>query len=110
MDGVIAPSVESLHPRLDAVEKDLRENRQSIDRLDTRVDRLTERMEAGFTRLNARVDHLGERMEKAFSRMDSRLDTLTAAILSIRQPTNPDAIITRLEKLEREIEVLRKQG
>ncbi|MBN2680494.1 MAG: hypothetical protein JXR24_09695 [Acidithiobacillaceae bacterium] len=132
LEGVIAPGVESLRLRLDALDKDLLETRQDIGRLDARVDRLTERTEEGFSRLdaridimgaslNARVDHLGERMEEGFSRMDakmdaltermdSRLDTLTAAILSIRQPTYPDAVLTRLEKLEREIADLRKQG
>lgn len=110
LESVIAPGVESLRLRLDVVEKDLQENRQSIDRLDARVDRLTERMETGFSRLDARVDHLGERMEEGFSRMDARLDALTSAILSIRQPTYPDAVLTRLDKLEREIAALRKQG
>ena len=121
LESVIAPGVESLRLRLDALEKDLQENGQSIDRLDARVDRLTGRMEEGFSRLdtridtlgtsiNARVDHLTERMEEGFSRMDTRLDALTSAILSIRQPTYPDAVLTRLEKLEREIESLRRQG
>ena len=87
LESVIAPGVESLRLRLDALEKDLQENGQSIDRLDARVDR---------------------RMEEGFSRMDTRLDALTSAILSIRQPTYPDAVLTRLEKLEREIESLRR--
>lgn len=121
LESVIAPVVESLRLRLDALEKDLRENGQGIDRLDARVDRLTGRMEEGFSRLdaridtlgtsiNARVDHLTERMEEGFSRMDARLDALTSAILNMRQPTYPDAVLTRLEKLEREIESLRKQA
>lgn len=130
LENVVAPSVESLRLRLDAVEKELHENGQSIDRLDARVDRLTGRMEEGFARLdaridtlgtsiNARVDHLTERMEDGFQRMDSkmdslaermdtRLDTLTSAILAMRQPTYPDAVLSRLEKLEREIEALRR--
>ena len=139
LESVIAPGVESLRLRLDALEKDLQENGQSIDRLDARVDRLTgrmeegfsrfdaridtlgtsinarvdhltERMEEGFSRMDTRVDHLTERMEEGFSRMDTRLDALTSAILSMRQPTYPDAVLTRLEKLEREIESLRKQA
>ncbi|WP_414041232.1 hypothetical protein ACJU26_03910 [Acidithiobacillus sp. M4-SHS-6] len=117
LESVIAPGVESLRLRLDAVEKDLQEHRQSIDRLDARVDRLTERMEEGFSRLDARmdrmdakIDNLAERMDALAERMDSRFDALTSAILSMRQPTYPDAVLTRLEKLEREIEALRKQG
>lgn len=121
LESVIAPGVESLRLRLDALEKEVRENGQGIDRLDARVDRLTGRMEEGFSRLdaridtlgtsiNARVDHLTERMEDGFSRMDARLDALTSAILNMRQSTYPDAVLTRLEKLEREIENLRKQA
>lgn len=124
LESVIAPGVESLRLRLETLDKDQQETRQDISRLDARVDRLTERTEEGFSRLdaridamgaslNARVDHLGERMEEGFSRMDakmdSRFDALTSAILSLRQPTYPDAVLTRLEKLEREIEALRKQ-
>ena len=37
LENVIAPGVESLRLRLDALEKDLRENGQGIDRLDGRV-------------------------------------------------------------------------
>ena len=132
LESVVAPGVESLRLRLDAVEKELHENRQSIDRLDARADRLTGRMEEGFARLdtridtlgtsiNARVDHLTERLEDGFKRMDSkmdsltermdtRLDALTSAILAMRQPTYPDAVLSRLEKLEREIEALRRTG
>ncbi|WP_226834570.1 hypothetical protein [Acidithiobacillus ferriphilus] len=94
LESVIAPGVESLRLRLDALERDLQENGQSIDRLDARVDRLTGRMEEGFSRMdaridtlsssiNARVDHLTERMEDGFSRMDTRLDALTSAILNM---------------------------
>ena len=32
----------------------------------------------------------------------------SGAILSTRQPTYPDAVITRLEKLEREVQALRR--
>ena len=95
LENVIALGVESLRLRLDALEKDLRENGQGIDRLDGRVDHLAERMDDGFARLdaridtlgtsiNARVDHLTERMEDGFSRMDARLDTITSAILNMR--------------------------
>ncbi|MBU2767361.1 hypothetical protein HAP94_14565 [Acidithiobacillus ferrivorans] len=128
LEGVIAPGVESLRLRLDVLEKDMRENGQGIDRLDARVDhlsvridRLAEHMNDGFSRvdtridtlgtsINARIDRLAERTEEGFSRMDIRLDALTSAILSMRQPTYPDAVLTRLEKLEREIETLHKQA
>ena len=121
LENVIDPGVEFLRLRLDALEKDLRENGQGIDRLDARVDRLTGRMQEGFSRLdaridtlgtsiNARVDHLTERMEEGFSRMDARLDTITSAILDMRQTIYPDAVLARLEKLKREIESLRKQA
>ncbi|MBU2764769.1 hypothetical protein HAP94_00815 [Acidithiobacillus ferrivorans] len=109
LESVIAPCVESLRLRLDALEKDIRENGQSINRLDGRVDHLSirvdhlaERMDDGFARLDARIDALG-------SGINARLDTLTSAILNMRQPTYPDAVLTRLETLEREIEKLRKQ-
>lgn len=95
LEGVIAPGVEALRLRLDAVEKDLQENRQSIDRLDARVDRFTERMEEGFSRLGARMDRMDAKIDNLADRMDSRFDTLTAAILSMRQPTYPDAVLTR---------------
>ncbi|MBU2762245.1 apolipoprotein A1/A4/E family protein [Acidithiobacillus caldus] len=108
LESVIAPGVESLRLRLDALEKDLRENGQGLDRLDGRVDHLAiridhlaERMEDGFARLDARIDTLG-------SGINARLDVLTSAILNMRQPTFPDAVLTRLERLEREIESLRK--
>ncbi|WP_226823494.1 hypothetical protein [Acidithiobacillus caldus] len=48
LESVIAPGVESLGLRLDALERDLQENGQGIDRLDARIDRLTGRMEEGF--------------------------------------------------------------
>ena len=109
LESVIASGVESLRLRLDALEKDMRENGQGIDRLDGRVDHLSirvdhlaERMDDGFARLDARIDALG-------SGINARLDTLTSAILNMRQPTYPDAVLTRLETLEREIEKLRKQ-
>lgn len=82
LEGVIAPGVESLRLRLDALEKDLRENGQSldgqdgrVDHLSIRVDHLAERMDDGFARLDARIDALG-------SDIKARLDTLTSAILS----------------------------
>ncbi|OCX69896.1 hypothetical protein [Acidithiobacillus thiooxidans] len=126
LESVIAPGVESLRLRLDAVEKDLQENGQRLDRLDGRMDQLSgrmdylaERVNEGFSRVdgridtlgsgvNARVDHLAERMEDGFSRMDTRLDALTSAILTMRQPTYPDMVLTRLEKLEQEVQNLRK--
>jgi predicted nuclease with TOPRIM domain len=58
LEGVIAPGVEFLRLRLDALEKDLRETGQSFDRLDKRVDHLAERMEDGFARMGTRMDHL----------------------------------------------------
>lgn len=103
IEGAIAPSIRDIQVRLDAVEKELRENRQSIDRLDTRVDHLAERMDAGFSRIDARIDTMG-------SGINGRLDTITSAILAMRQPTYPDAVLSRLEKLEREIEALRRAG
>ena len=110
LESVIAPGVESLRLRLDSLEKDLQENGQRIERMDgridhlaLRVDHLAERMEDGFARLDARIDTLG-------SGINARLDALTSAILNMRQPTYPDAVLTRLEKLEREIESLRRQG
>ena len=110
LESVIAPGVESLRLRLDALEKDVQENSQGIARLDGRVDHLSirvdhlaERMEDGFARLDARIDALG-------SGINARLDALTSAILNMRQPTYPDAVLTRLEKLEREIEHMRKQA
>ena len=110
LESVIAPGVESLRLRLDSLEKDLQENGQRIERMDgridhlaLRVDHLAERMEDGFARLDARIDTLG-------SGINARLDALTSAILNMRQPTYPDAVLTRLEKLEREIESLRKQA
>ena len=117
LESVIAPGIESLRLRLDALEKDLRENGQGLDRLDgrmdhlaLRVDHLAERMEDGFARVDARMDRLDGKMDNFAERMDTRLDALTSAILNMRQPTYPDAVLTRLEKLEREIENLRKQG
>ncbi|MEL5849147.1 MAG: hypothetical protein U7M05_07240 [Candidatus Igneacidithiobacillus chanchocoensis] len=128
LEGVIAPGVESLRSRLDSLEKEVRESGQGVYRLDgrvdhlaARVDSLAERMNDGFARLdarvdalgtghNARVDHLAERMEDGFSRLDARLDTLTAAILAARRPTATDPVLTRVKKLEREVEALRKKA
>ena len=139
LESVIAPGVESLRLRLDAVEKELHENGQGIarlgvrvDHLSARVDHLAERMDDGFARvdaridtlgtsINARVDHLTERMDEGFARMDARmenlaermdarLDALTSAILGVRQPSYPDAVLSRLDKLEREIEALPRTG
>ena len=70
LENVIDPGVEFLRLRLDALEKDLRENGQGIDRLDARVDRLTGRMQEGFSRLDARIDTLG-------TSIDARVDHLT---------------------------------
>lgn len=93
LESVIAPGIESLRLRLDG----------RVDHFSIRVDHLAERMDDGFARLDARIDALG-------SGINARLDTLTSAILNMRQPTYPDAVLTRLENLEREIESLRKQG
>lgn len=108
LENSIAPSIKELRARLDAIERDVQENGHRIDRLDGRVDRLTERMEEGFSRMDGRIDRLTERMEEGFSRMDVRLDTLTSAILASVLPNYPDAILTRLDRLEREIQELRK--
>ena len=92
LERVIAPGVESLRLRLDALEKDIRENGQSIGRLDGRVDHLSirmdhmaERMDDGFARLDARIDTLG-------SGINARLDVLTSAILNMRQLTYFDTV------------------
>ena len=52
LENVIDPGVEFLRLRIDALEKDLRENGQGIDRIDGRVDHLS-----------IRADHLAERMD-----------------------------------------------
>jgi hypothetical protein len=72
-----------------------------MDHLSGRIDFLAERMDEGFARVDARIDALG-------SGINSRLDALTAAMLNIRQPTYPDLVLTCLEKLEREVQELRK--
>ncbi|WP_226842644.1 hypothetical protein [Acidithiobacillus thiooxidans] len=106
LEGVIAPGVESLRLRLDALEKDLRETGQSIDRLDKRVDHLAERMEDGFARMDARMDRLDSKMDNLAERMDARLDALMAVITSTR--IYPDTLSARLDHLEREVQALRK--
>ncbi|MCL4526315.1 MAG: hypothetical protein M1492_07450 [Gammaproteobacteria bacterium] len=70
LESVIAPSVMELRTRLDGVEK-------GIERLDGRVDHLTERMEDGFARMDARMDRLGGKMDNLAERMDTRLVALT---------------------------------
>lgn len=90
LESDIVPGVESLRLRLDALDG-------RIDHLSLRADRLAER-----------IDRLSGRMENGFARMDTRLDALAFAILNAWQPSNPDAVLTRLEKLEQEIERLRK--
>lgn len=125
IEGAIAPSIRDIQGRLDSLEKNGQEIREEIRvgnarhehlemRMDARMDRLDAKMDALAERMDAKMDTHAERMDTKMDaladRMDSRLDTLTAAILSMRQPTYPDAVLTRLEKLEREIEALRKQG
>ncbi|MEY2335827.1 hypothetical protein GL267_000785 [Acidithiobacillus ferrianus] len=56
LEGVIAPGVEALRLRLDAMEKEVQENGRHIERLDSRIDRLIERVEEGFSRLDGRID------------------------------------------------------
>ncbi|WP_414039285.1 hypothetical protein ACJU26_08640 [Acidithiobacillus sp. M4-SHS-6] len=102
IEGAIAPSIRDIQGRLDSLDKNGQEIREEIRDGNARHERLETRMDARMDRLDAKMDGLAERM-------DSRLDTLTSAILSMRQPTYPDAVLTRLEKLEREIEALRKQ-
>jgi hypothetical protein len=128
LESVIAPGVKDLRTRLDGVEK-------SVDRLDGRVEHLAERMEEGFIRSDARMDRLAERMEsgfarmdarldegfaradartdnvstrmeEGFARMDTRLDALMTAITSTR--IYPDTLSARLDRLEREVQELRK--
>jgi len=128
LEIVIAPGVKDLRTRLDGVEK-------SVDRLDGRVEHLAERMEEGFIRSDARMDRLAERMEsgfarmdarldegfaradsrtdnvstrmeEGFARMDTRLDALMTAITSTR--IYPDTLSARLDRLEREVQELRK--
>ncbi len=101
LEGVIAPGVEALRLRLDAMEKEVQENGRHIERLDGRIDRLTERVEEGFSRLDGRIDVMS-------NGLNARLDALTSAILNAKQPTYPDSILTRLEKLERDLQELRK--
>ncbi len=114
IEGAIAPSIRDIQGRLDSLEKNGQEIREEIRVGNARHEHLEMRMDARMDRLDAKMDALAERMDVKMDthaeRMDSRLDTLTAAILSMRQPTYPDAVLTRLEKLEREIEALRKQG
>ena len=99
LESVIAPSVKELRTRLDGVEK-------GIERLDGRVDHLTERMEDGFARMDARMDRLDGKMDNLAERMDTRLDALMTAITSTR--IYPDTLSARLERLEREVQELRK--
>nr|NDU42208.1 hypothetical protein [Acidithiobacillus ferrianus] len=128
LESVIAPGVKELRTRLDGVEKSVQEVGQRVDRLDGRVEHLTERMEEGFARADARIDSVSTRMEQGFARvdarmdegfarmdskfdnlaerMDSRLDALMSVIVTTR--TYPDAITARLERLEREVQELRK--
>ena len=95
LESVIAPSVKELRTRLDGVEK-------GIERLDGRVDHLTERMEKGFARMEDGFARTDARMD-AFN---ARMDSLMTAIMSTRNI--PDAINTRLDRLEREVQELRK--
>jgi outer membrane murein-binding lipoprotein Lpp len=86
-------------------------------RSDARMDRLAERMESGFARMDARLDegfaradartdNVSTRMEEGFARMDTRLDALMTAITSTR--IYPDTLSARLDRLEREVQELRK--
>ncbi|OFA15502.1 hypothetical protein A4U49_12595 [Acidithiobacillus ferrivorans] len=124
LESVIAPGVKDLRTRLDGVEK-------SVDRLDGRMEHLAERMEEGFIRSDARMDRLAERMEEGFARADVRLDSVNArmeegfaridvrmdafnarmdalmtVIISTR--SHPEATSARLDRLEREVQELRK--
>ncbi len=106
LESVIAPSVKELRTRLDGVEK-------GIERLDGRVDHLTEHMEDGFAQMDARMDRLDGKMDNLAERMDmrmdafnARMDSLMTAIMSTRNI--PDTVNTRLDRLEREVQELRK--
>ncbi len=106
LESVIAPNVKDLRTRLDGVEK-------GIERLDGRVDHLTERIEDGFAQMDARMDRLDGKMDNLAERMDmrmdafnARMDSLMTAIMSTRNI--PDAVNTRLDRLEREVQELRK--
>ena len=99
MAGGVDEQAQQLRLRLDALEQEERESGQGIHRLDGRADHLA-----------ARVDYLAERMNDGFARLDARLDTLTAAILAARRPTATDPVLTRVKKLEREVEALRKKA
>jgi len=106
LESVIAPGVKELRTRLDGVEK-------SMERLDGRVEHLTERMEDGFAQMDARMDRLDGKMDNLAERMDmrmdafnARMDSLMTAIMSTRNI--PDAVNTRLDRLEREVQELRK--
>ncbi|MBU2774868.1 hypothetical protein HMI48_13660 [Acidithiobacillus ferrooxidans] len=92
LEGVIAPSIKDLRTRLDTIEKDVQNNGRHLERL-------SERMEEGFARSDIRMDRLTERM-------DTRLDALMTVITNTR--TYPDALAARLDRLEREIQELRK--
>ncbi len=106
LESVIAPSVKELRTRLDAVEK-------GMERLDGRVDHLTDRMEDGFARMDARMermngkmDNLAERMDMRMDAFNARMDSLMTAIMSTRNI--PDTVNTCLDRLEREVQELRK--
>ena len=124
LEGVVAPGVEELRSRLDRVEKeivhvhgDVRHLESRMEdgaaRADVRMDAMSSRMEDGFARADVRMDAMSSRMEDGFTRMDvrmdalnTRMDALMAAIMSTR--TYPDLLVTRLDRLEREIQELRK--
>ena len=106
LEGVVAPGVEELRSRLDRVEKE-------IVHVHGDVRHLESRMEDGAARADVRMDAMSSRMEDGFTRMDvrmdalnTRMDALMAAIMSTR--TYPDLLVTRLDRLEREIQELRK--
>ncbi|MBU2765615.1 hypothetical protein HAP94_05245 [Acidithiobacillus ferrivorans] len=106
LESVIAPGVKDLRTRLDGVEK-------SVDRLDGRMEHLAERMEEGFARADVRLDSVNARMEEGFARIDvrmdafnARMDALMTVIISTR--SHPEATSARLDRLEREVQELRK--
>jgi outer membrane murein-binding lipoprotein Lpp len=108
LESVIAPGVKDLRTRLDGVEK-------SVDRLDGRVEHLAERMEEGFARADTRIDNVNARMEEGFARMDmrmdafnARMDSLMTAIISTRSHPEAEASNARLDRLEREVQEMRK--
>lgn len=110
IEGAIAPSIREVQVRLNGLDKDVQDLRGEVRETNARIERLEIRMDNGMADLRGEVREVNARLETGMADLrgeirgvNGRLDTLITAMLSSRQPAYPDAVLSRLDQLEKAV-------